>query len=308
MSTALAFTPYAWAKLLHLRDAGKTEVGGFGITPPDDLLLVEDIAVPKQECSVASVDFDDDSVAEMMERLLDQGYEPCQTMRIWIHTHPGDSAQPSGTDWETFRKVFGRFDWRAMFILANGGNTYCRIRCERPITIEADARTIIDWGHPFPQSNAEAWEEEYKANIEVKKLVVHGKTKSNWPQVCPSKPHYGHGYVPASHRLANANGDLDDAALIKLTEARKVQKAKRRKNKNGGKHGGDGSSASAGRSVIATYASEGGPNDVIFEYTESNLLIAIDRSGQEWIRSPQGIWYLDKMDQANEPIEIDTTS
>ena len=27
----LRFTPYAWAKLLWLRDAGPTEIGGFGI-------------------------------------------------------------------------------------------------------------------------------------------------------------------------------------------------------------------------------------------------------------------------------------
>ena len=35
----LRFSPYAWAKLLYLRDAGDTEIGGFAITSPDDLLL-----------------------------------------------------------------------------------------------------------------------------------------------------------------------------------------------------------------------------------------------------------------------------
>jgi hypothetical protein len=39
----LRLTPTAWAKLVYLRDAGPTEIGGFGITPSDDLLLVEDI-------------------------------------------------------------------------------------------------------------------------------------------------------------------------------------------------------------------------------------------------------------------------
>ncbi len=35
----LRFTPTAWAKLLYLRDVGPVEVGGFAITPADNLLL-----------------------------------------------------------------------------------------------------------------------------------------------------------------------------------------------------------------------------------------------------------------------------
>ena len=30
----LRFSPAAWAKLLWLRDAGPTEIGGFAVTPP----------------------------------------------------------------------------------------------------------------------------------------------------------------------------------------------------------------------------------------------------------------------------------
>lgn len=40
-SPILRFSPYAWAKLLFLRDRGPTEVGGFGIASPEDLLLVK---------------------------------------------------------------------------------------------------------------------------------------------------------------------------------------------------------------------------------------------------------------------------
>ena len=45
---ALRFTPYAWARLLFLRDAGPTEVGGFGISSPRDHLLIEDIRLVRQ--------------------------------------------------------------------------------------------------------------------------------------------------------------------------------------------------------------------------------------------------------------------
>ena len=71
---ALRFTPYAWAKLLYLRDIGPTEVGGFGISNPDDLLLVEDIELVQQDCTSVSVQFDDDSVADFFDRQVDVGF------------------------------------------------------------------------------------------------------------------------------------------------------------------------------------------------------------------------------------------
>lgn len=39
----MRLTPYAWAKLLYLRDAGPTEIAAFGIAPTEDPLLIEDV-------------------------------------------------------------------------------------------------------------------------------------------------------------------------------------------------------------------------------------------------------------------------
>src|SRR5690606_7021560 len=120
----LRFTPTAWAKLLYLRDIGPTEVGGFGITPADDLLLVEEFVLIPQVCSEVTVAFDDAAVADFFEEQVDTGRQPEQFARIWLHTHPWNSAAPSGVDEETFQRVFGRCDWAVMFILARGGQTH----------------------------------------------------------------------------------------------------------------------------------------------------------------------------------------
>ena len=69
----LRFTPYAWAKLLFLRDLGDSEVGGFGISAADDLLLVEDIQLIKQQCTSVTVKFNDESVADFFDEQVDQG-------------------------------------------------------------------------------------------------------------------------------------------------------------------------------------------------------------------------------------------
>ena len=70
-------------------------------------------------------------MAEFFDEQVDQGWQPAQFPRIWIHTHPGDSAQPSPTDEETFARAFGQTDWAVMFILAQGGQTYCRLEYHR---------------------------------------------------------------------------------------------------------------------------------------------------------------------------------
>lgn len=156
----LRFTPTAWAKLLYLRDLGETEVGGFGVCP-NELLLVEDIRLVSQTCSYTTVSFADDAVANYFDEQVDQGLRPEQFARVWIHTHPGVSSQPSQTDEETFARVFGQSDWAVMFILADGGETYTRLRFNHGPTAELLLSTEVDFTTPFNGSDIASWEQEY---------------------------------------------------------------------------------------------------------------------------------------------------
>jgi len=65
---ALKFSPTAWAKLLYFRDKSDNEVGGFGITEPDDLLCVRDFITVKQKVTPVSVRFGDEAVADFFVR------------------------------------------------------------------------------------------------------------------------------------------------------------------------------------------------------------------------------------------------
>ena len=62
---ALRFSPTAWAKLLYFRDKSDNEVGGFGISDPDDLLFVKEFVTVKQEVTVVSVKFDDEAAGDI---------------------------------------------------------------------------------------------------------------------------------------------------------------------------------------------------------------------------------------------------
>ena len=124
---SLRFAPLAWLKLRLFLHAGDTEVGFFGISDEDDLLYVQDIVALKQHVTAVSVQFEDNAVADYFDHCADAGISPSRCGRVWIHTHPGDSPEPSTVDEETFARVFGNCDWAIMAIIARGGASYARL-------------------------------------------------------------------------------------------------------------------------------------------------------------------------------------
>ncbi len=171
-NAVLRFSPYAWAKLLHLRDAGDTEVGGFGIAASDDLLMIEDFATVKQIATSASINFDDESVADFFDRQVDQGHRPEQFARCWVHTHPGNCPNPSAVDEETFARVFGGSDFAIMLILARGGKIYARLRFNVGPGGAVLIPVEVDYACSFAGSDPEAWDLEYRTNIDARQMEL----------------------------------------------------------------------------------------------------------------------------------------
>jgi proteasome lid subunit RPN8/RPN11 len=167
----LRLTPYAWAKLVYLRDLGPTEVGGFGISHPEDRLLVQDICLVGQQCTGMTVEFEDAAVADYFDGQVDQARRPDEFARIWIHTHPGNSPAPSSTDEATFDRCFGLADWALMFILACGGRTYARLRLGTNPVGHLLMPVELDFSRPFPAASPEAWQAEYQRHVTLDRLM-----------------------------------------------------------------------------------------------------------------------------------------
>lgn len=164
--TSLRFSPDAWAKLCFLRDLGDTEIGGFGLSSATDPLLVIDLLVVRQFCSCYTVRFEDEAVADLVDRLVDQGVAPERFTRIWIHTHPGKCPLPSGTDEATFTRVFGQSDWAVMAILARSGASYARLSFHVGPQGSLRIPVRVDYRAPFAGADWEAWEQEYALHIQ----------------------------------------------------------------------------------------------------------------------------------------------
>ncbi len=168
----LRFTPPAWAKLCWLRDRGETEIGGFGISAPDDLLRIEDVVLVMQRTTAVSVAFEDAAVADYFEEQVAAGRQPGEIARIWIHTHPGDCPLPSGTDERTFARVFGRCDWAVMLILARGGATYARLAWHVGPGGSLRVPVRVEFTPPFGGSDVPAWAAEYDRCVQPEPLFA----------------------------------------------------------------------------------------------------------------------------------------
>ena len=161
----LRFSPTAWAKLLYFRDMSNDEIGGFGITLSNDLLYVQDFVTVKQRVTCVSVNFDDESVSTFFEDQVDLGRKPEQFGRLWLHTHPGDSPEPSGTDEDTFERVFGKCQWSLMCIVAENGSTYARLSFNNEPSGQILIPVTVDYSHAFGATDYSTWDAEYDANI-----------------------------------------------------------------------------------------------------------------------------------------------
>ena len=185
-SPKLTFSPYAWAKLRYMRDAGDTEISGYGITEQDSPLHVIDFQTVKQQCSVASTEFDDTAVADFFDDQVDAGRKPENFARVWLHTHPGGLDHPSSTDEETFHRVFGGCHWAVMFILAKNGATFCRLRFNVGPGGEQEIPVAISYDKPFAGSDHVAWRAEYDRNVTTRVWVTT-------PLTLPGSAQAGHG-------------------------------------------------------------------------------------------------------------------
>lgn len=199
-SDALVFAPLAWAKLMFFLHAGGTEVGGFGVSSAADPLYVEEFRTVRQHATAVSVAFDDAAVADHFDACVDRGLKPERFARIWVHTHPGDSAEPSMVDERTFERVFGGCDWALMCIVSRGGRSYARLSFAAGPGAAVHLPLAVDWGgwpaavlDPEERLERElaGWALEYERNVHPVSIATNPFT----PDADPALRDTGGGTV-----------------------------------------------------------------------------------------------------------------
>lgn len=151
MKPTITISTLAYAKIQHMLKES-TEIGAFGLSRQDSPLHIVDLGFPHQTVSGGSVDFDDDKIAQYVDEMYLQGWEPCESCRIWIHTHPQGVNKPSGTDEATFAKIFGNYDWAVMLIFPKKSQPYARLQTTFPVPFSAEATVEV----LYPEVNIDA--------------------------------------------------------------------------------------------------------------------------------------------------------
>ncbi len=200
----LRFTPAAWGKLIVARDYINNvhEIGFMGIAhDPKNPLLIHDLFIPKQKVEKAYVDFDEQSISDYIEeQFCDHDRQPYQCGRVWLHTHPMNSATPSAKDEETFEEAWPDADFAVMFILANDNSKSCRLKMkvkgpneETMGRMEMNIPVILDWHQPLVAFDAEAWLEELEDKCIDEAKLFQINDQESWlqtSQVAHDKPGY----------------------------------------------------------------------------------------------------------------------
>jgi proteasome lid subunit RPN8/RPN11 len=168
-------SPLAWLKWQFFCHAGPTEAAAFGLSAENDPLCLDDLLVVRQRVSVVTATFDDAAVADLFDELVDAGLPPARFARVWLHTHPGSSPEPSRTDEATFARAFGGCDWAVMAILGRTGRTYARLRFSAGPGGSFELPVVVDWSawpevatdprQPLDDRVAE-WQREYELLVE----------------------------------------------------------------------------------------------------------------------------------------------
>lgn len=174
----LKLSPKAYHKLMWLNQYTKDETSGLGITSIEDPLYVLDIIVPKQVVTSVTTEFDDEGLADIAAELCSKGYEMCQFMRIWVHTHPAGVSSPSNVDEETFDRALGKADWAVMLILPKDGKFYCKLRMKAlglKESVEVVIPVEVDW-----LNAPKEWVEEFDLNVSGKVTIPYQSFKTAW--------------------------------------------------------------------------------------------------------------------------------
>lgn len=103
--------------------AGSGEVGWLGtVTRRGSILRIEEVFLFKQEVTGSSTELDSGHIAEVVTRLIQEGYmDKVNALKFWGHVHPGNGTNPSSQDEETMGILSDGNDWFLRGIFGRAG-------------------------------------------------------------------------------------------------------------------------------------------------------------------------------------------
>lgn len=168
--------PQVWNKLMFWAHNEKgLEVSGMGVVASQHLsegnIEVSDIHMLPQANSSVYTEMDDEAMNKYYEECYAKEMAIGEFGCVWLHTHPGNSCQPSSTDETTFKDTFKRHPWALMLILGQSGDMYGRIKSNFP-RIEQEVDVVVDWTQWEDNVSPHNWAKDYDENVRERDTAI----------------------------------------------------------------------------------------------------------------------------------------
>ena len=133
----LYLLPEVEERMRHYTELATGEVSGLGTVEEfDGGFLVTDIFLPKQSCSPAGTELDQDSVATLIME-LDQAGSDAGSLRFWWHSHGNLDAFWSNTD-EACIMSLANGDYVLSLVTNKRGHLLARLDIFKPVRLTVD--------------------------------------------------------------------------------------------------------------------------------------------------------------------------
>jgi hypothetical protein len=171
------YTPKVEEKIRYIVQTVNTEVGWFGVVEEDEEnnYYIVDIYIPSQEVTGTTVEVVSTAVAELTERLINDGYDPSQ-LRYHGHSHVDMEVIPSITDQEMVDDYLEHMQYFVRGIYNKGGEGRVDVFDRRTNCVFNCVEHRVYYGD---------WDEKFYLDIDdeimdavvERKLLVKPKTK-----------------------------------------------------------------------------------------------------------------------------------
>lgn len=174
----VAYTEEALRKVKALVQCFKTEVAWYGLTREEPgRILIEDILVPEQEVSSASVDGEEGATKVIQELMASGRSEDVERLRYFGHSHADMGVFASSTDREAFIELIhpemGGWNYRVYSIWNRKGEhrhyIYLRVPGAGAVVVN-DATMVVEDTNPEIQS----WLQSVKERVSERRRIYSG--------------------------------------------------------------------------------------------------------------------------------------
>ena len=161
-------------KMFAYADVAKGEISGMGLVEKiDDMFVVTELYLLKQECSSSTTEIDFDDLGKLMLELARQGKE--NNLKLWWHSHASMDTFWSGTDNNTAKMLSGN-EWMFRIVVNKRSDIKASLDVNMPFHHVLDNIQVSVYD-PNAGKISELCRKEIKEKVKESKKVLDTQTE-----------------------------------------------------------------------------------------------------------------------------------